>query len=236
MTKINLFISLYPIDDFSRVSEIIYCLERNLTNPFISRIFILNEGFKHSSLDNNKVVLINFNKRPMYSDFFAHMIDEELNIISNNDIYFDNSLKELKKLRFHKQLIYIITRREKSGELFNTTGNSHDSWVFLGKPIALKYCNYFLGIPKCEQRMAAIFNDFGYYVLNPSKFINSFHVHNSSERAYLLTGEVYNGCGLLVKPVGRLEIRILYFIFWYLRRKKYFFRRYYENGEVVKPT
>lgn len=233
MTKaINLLISLYNIKDSAREAEIIFCLEKNLSNKYISKIIILNEGFEHPILDNSKLNIIKVDTRPAYSDFLPYMVENAINIIANCDVWYDDTLSKMKSLRWHRKMVYLLCRREKNGQIFGNRGNAHDSWAFWGKPPALKLANFYMGIPHCEQRLAAVMHDCGYFVLNPSKFIRTWHEHKSAERTYYSTGETYEGSCLIVKPVGHFEIRILYAILWYFKKKKYFFRRFYENGQI----
>lgn len=230
--KINLYISLYEIKDSERKSEIVFCLNKNLYNKYISKIIILNEGFNDPILNNEKIEQVEVDRRPAYCDFLPFMDEHAINIIANCDIWYDHSLGKLKSLRWHRKMVYLLCRREKNGQIFGSAGNAHDSWAFLGKPPALTLANYQMGIPHCEQRLAAVMHDCGYFVLNPSKFIRTWHEHNSAERVYYSTGETYEGSCLIVKPVGQFEIRILYAILWYFKKKKYFFRRFYENGQI----
>jgi len=232
-TPIHLLISLYQLSDLRRESEILFCLRKNLDNIYVSKIIVLNEGFTNPMLFEQKIQQITINKRPTYRDFIPYMEAGAINIISNADIWFDHTLESLKKLRWHRKLMYVLTRREKNGRLFNVNGNSHDSWIFLGRPKALELADFYLGIPNCEQRLAAVMNDCGYYVLNPSKFIKTWHEHSSSHRAYHETWEKYEGCCLLVKPVGKFEIELLYAVFWYLKRKKYFYRRFNAKNDFI---
>ena len=230
--KINLLISLYHIEDSERMAEIVFCLNKNLHNKYISTIIILNEGFHHPVLMNEKLKNIKVDSRPAYRDFLPFMEEHSINIIANADIWYDSTLGKLQSLRWHRKIVYLLCRREKDGQIIGVSGNAHDSWAFFGKPPALKLANFYMGIPHCEQRLAAVMHDCGYFVLNPSKFISTWHEHKSEERASYSTGENYDGSCLVVKPANQFEIRLLYAIFWYLKKKKYFYRRFNENGQV----
>jgi hypothetical protein len=231
-TKINLLISLYHIEDEERKSEVVYCLSKNLNNKYIATITVLNEGFYHPILNNEKVRNIKADNRPTYSDFLPFMDASAINIIANCDIWYDDTLSKLKSLRWHRKMVYLLCRREKDGQIIGVAGNAHDSWAFFGKPAALRLANFYMGIPHCEQRLAAVMHDCGYFVLNPSKFITTWHEHKSEIRAYYSTGENYDGSCLVVKPANQFEVRLLYAVLWYLKKKKYFYRRYNENGQI----
>jgi hypothetical protein len=231
-TKINLLISLYHIEDKERKAEMVYCLNKNLNNKYISTIIVLNEGFCDPILNDEKIRNIKVDKRPAYCDFLPFMDTDALNIIANSDIWYDATLAKLPSLRWHRKMVYLLCRREKDGQIIGVAGNAHDSWAFFGRPAALKLAHFYMGIPHCEQRLAAIMHDCGYFVLNPSKFIRTWHEHKSQTRTYYYSGENYDGSCLIVKPANQLELRVLYAILRYLKKKKYFYRRFNENGQI----
>lgn len=96
--KVNLYISLYPEKIKNRFNEIEKCLIQNINNPNINQIIVLNEGFQSEFLNHIKIRNINFVKRPFFSDFYSILENDVINIIANNDIYFDNSISILKKI------------------------------------------------------------------------------------------------------------------------------------------
>lgn len=65
--------------------------------------------------------------------------------------------------------------------------DSQDAWVYLGKPpnalieVALHVP---MGIPGCDNRLCRLFADHGYTVINPSRTVRTFHLHNSGYRTY----------------------------------------------------
>lgn len=231
--KINLIISLYNVTKTERYYEFVDCLKRNIDNTKIDKIIVLNEGFDCDLLQNKKISVIEFQKRPSYKDFLPFFETGKINIISNSDIYFDNSLLNLKYLKPKKRKVFVLTRYEKDGILFNKTGNSHDSWVFYGRPLALESCDFYLGIPNCEQRLIAVLSDNDYYILNPSKYIKSYHLHNSQDREYYQSGAIYSGTGLLIKPLGLIGTWLLFAVLRTLRVNNILKRRMYlEDGSV----
>ncbi len=232
-SKVNLFLSLYNEENETRLAELIFCIEKNILNIDIQRIFVLNEGLVHPVLSNEKIQLIEFKNRPKYSDFFTYLVDDEINIIINSDIYFGNGLSRIKYLIPKERKVFVLTRFETTGKLFNSKGNSHDCWIFYGKPLTLKLCDFTLGIPNCEQRLAAVLSDNDYYILNPSKFIKSYHVHSSNKRDYLINGQSYSGVGLLIKPLGFIGTWFLFVVLRYLRLNNLYRRRTYNaDGSI----
>ena len=135
----NLFINYY--DNPERQDELDYCLKTNLSHPLIERVIIFNESerkFRHK-----KVVNIGSKKRPTYQDFFdaTKNYPDDVNIISNLDIYFDQTLEHAKFIK--PNVCYALTRYEhrKEGPVFfeDAHGNkackalaSQDVWMFRG--------------------------------------------------------------------------------------------------------
>ena len=61
---------------------------------------------------------------------------------------------------------------------------SQDSWIFRGKVTIPKYCDFFLGIPGCDNRIAWELKEVGYLMSNPTLSIRNFHIHESDFRTY----------------------------------------------------
>lgn len=205
---INLFISLYPIDNQLRINEIETALFRNISNPYINKITILNEGLVTQISGNKKVKTIIQDERPMFSEFYKFLEIDKINVIANNDIYFDDTLKHLKSLQIKKGDFLALTRRESNGELFRAEiGDSQDVWIFYGKPKVLLSCDFYLGVPGCDNLIAYKFHEAGYRVLNPSKVINCWHLHASQERNYTEENRV-KGKYLYIRPMNKLATYI----------------------------
>ena len=65
--------------------------------------------------------------------------------------------------------------------------DSQDAWVYLGKPpkaLIEAALHVPMGIPGCDNRLCRLFADHGYTVINPSRTVRMFHLHNSGYRTY----------------------------------------------------
>ncbi len=204
--KISLLISLYPVSDTGRLQEITRCLEKNISNPYISEIIILDEGFQEKELlANPKVRVYPVRHRPTFSEFYDYLNPDGFNLLSNNDIWFDQSLKKVKWLFLNKYDLLGLTRTEPDGTLFREkNGDSQDSWFFYGRAEPLKSCGFFMGVPGCESRLAFAFFKKRYRFLNPSVLIKARHEHFSNIRNYDKTNRL-DGDYLLSRPVGLLQ-------------------------------
>jgi hypothetical protein len=95
---VNLFTSIYTDKSAVRQKELIYCLNKNLANPHINKIYLFVDG-EVKLPNSDKLIIIPF-KRPTYRDFF-NLIDrtvtsrEDISIVANTDIYFNHTLNGL---------------------------------------------------------------------------------------------------------------------------------------------
>jgi len=99
--QIHVIYQYFVHPDKSRQSEIEYCLLKNVNNPLIDRIHLLNEkiySVKHLGLKSDKITQVNIGKRLTYKDVFDYVDEYKINgyiVYCNSDIFFDNSLKNI---------------------------------------------------------------------------------------------------------------------------------------------
>ena len=172
---LNLFTSWYSS---SRDIENELCLNNNILNPFINKIYLLSEDSKPFP-KNEKVVGITIDKKPTYNDFFEiiNNLESDISVISNSDIYFDETLNQVFNLKENE--CYALSRwdvlEDNNIELFNRK-DSQDSWIFKNKIKDIDG-NFSLGVWGCDNRIAYEIQKVGYTILNPSLSIKSFHIH-----------------------------------------------------------
>lgn len=176
---ISLFVNYFISDNVERQEEYDYCIKMNQSNPFIDRIVFVFP----KDLGNN---------RPTFDDYLDKIRDvsneEDINIISNMDIFFDHTLSLA--LNIDKDTVYAISRweieRDGSKSMFYNVGGSQDSWIFRGIPRKDLRGDIRIGVGGCDNRFAHyLINEAKYRVINPGKFIHANHVHKSSYRTYV---------------------------------------------------
>jgi hypothetical protein len=91
--------------------------------------------------------------------------------------------------------MFAITRYnlDNKGEykLYNNILCSQDVWV-LKVPIKIpEKSNFYFGILGCDNYFAYLMKNEGYNVLNPCKFVKTYHHHSSNIRNYLITDSVF---------------------------------------------
>jgi hypothetical protein len=171
---INLWINWFDCSDPERAKEYEYCLRKNLENPLIGSIRKMEtEG------------------RITYNRFFAYMDQhpEDVNIISNLDIYFDETIRYAETIQGRN--VYSITRWEEmpDGSVISFQERnpgvhskfSQDAWIFRGSP-TVRNAEFALGIPGCDNKISYLLWAAGYNVTNPCYSIKAIHKHEKEWR------------------------------------------------------
>lgn len=188
---INLFINYFDHSNSARKKEIEFCLEKNQENEYL-----------------HKIIIVNRNERATYGDFFRAMkaYPKDINIIANADIYFDKTIQKADNIKQFQ--CYALTRWEDvNGTImdFNQRHGrpsppqwSQDTWIFRGSTTPEFYDNvkairskkhremipFSLGIPGCDNKIAALLKEKGFIVTNPSLSIKAIHKHLNPSRDY----------------------------------------------------
>lgn len=201
--EINLFVNWYKPESLERQKELLFCLVKNLSNEHINQIILF--GSDLPKINNPKIKLI-LTQRLTFAQSFQLINDrikdqDDISILSNADIYFDYSLKQLPKKHFHNS-VYCLSRYNiinlNLEAKFINRNDSQDCWIFQGK-IKKVDAHFFMGIRGSDNRLAHELDQVGYKVLNPSLSIRAFHYHLSNHRA-----ETYNK-NIIPKPYLRIK-------------------------------
>lgn len=186
--NINLLISYFKSDNDYRNYEIETSLVNNIDLKFINKIYLFSEYvFDEKYFEcSNKIKLVKCKNRPTYSDMFRFVrknrMEKDINIISNADIYFDNSILNSLNIRYDE--CYALTRYD-NDILHDRPEVTQDAWMFKNVNSKLiENSKIRLGIPGCDNYIAAVFNESGYKVLNPCYDIIINHLHESNIRTY----------------------------------------------------
>ena len=188
---IRLITSLYPDSNCQRNAEIAIALTKNITNPFIDQVVILNEGGEY--LNKNPKIKDIPHGRPTFKDFFNVInemtSDEDINILVNSDIYLDATVNSLNSYDLENKVLCLLRWELNMGdpiiEIFR--GDCQDTWVWKGKMRELDYSNFNLGKLGCDNRIAWELQNKGYELENPCGLVRTIHVHGSQKRNYKQT-------------------------------------------------
>lgn len=154
--------------DPRRAAEIQECIQRNVVNVNIAYFGLGNQD------------------RMTYQDFFDEInertSDDDINVISNIDIYFDETITNLNKIDA-KQFV-ALSRQELRKDGTSYPLNVYvakwcqDVWAWRGK-VRISGANFCLGVWGCDNRIAYEAAIAGYSVINPSQVIMAYHNHSS---------------------------------------------------------
>ena len=160
----NLFIEINKNN--KKLPNIIECLNSNLRNVQIHKIYIFTDNSSIINLSNNKLNIIEVSKRVTFKDYFdyinSNVNSDDICIISNNDIEFDNSLIYINDKNINGKFLAI--NKWSKGEV--TQGNSQDTWVFKS-PINIKNCDFLPFNLGGDNSITYLANEADYIVTNP---------------------------------------------------------------------
>jgi hypothetical protein len=210
--SVKLFIVWYEDKNEDRMNEYLHCLRMNEDNKFIDNIYVIYEGKQIREFNNSKIKIINIDKRPTYADVFIIVNNyssvNDINIVANTDIFFDDSLKYLFG-KINKNRMFTLTRwninNDYSEPQFHNRRDSQDVWIFYGKIKNIE-CNFYLGFPGCDNKLAYEIDKAGYEISNPSLSIKSYHYHKSEIRNY----DKHNSDHRLSKPYLFISPSVIY--------------------------
>ena len=189
-----LMLGLYRAPNEDRYKEILYCLDKNLANPaFTKKHIFLEEGY---ALDERASAIIKryehtvcfyVDKRMTFRKYFEHANaeSEELAVLTNSDVYFDETLNGL-AARFHPNYFMAVGRwhvqADGSTILDKKISVAQDVWIFKTPVRIPSYCDFSLGWKGCDSRIAREMKCKGYRLINPPWDIHVYHLHLSDIR------------------------------------------------------
>ena len=197
---IHLFLQFYLDKDKTHRREIRFALKKNVKNPHIESIILLNERIytdEELGTTSSKIKQVVINKRITYSDFLQYKIDG-YKVLINADIFVDDTIKNLRTsdIHLHKKMFALLRYEYNNGEPYifcrpnKTTGreDSQDTWiVHSNHSFTKKELDVFkiqLGIPGCDNKITYLFKILGYDIYNDPMYIKTYHCHANPVRNY----------------------------------------------------
>ena len=185
---IRLFTTSYREPNAGRTAEYLQCLWKNLQHPLIDEVCVLDENCGWLPT-HDRIRTRSIKSRPTYADFFQWVnqlsAPHDVSIIANSDIYFDETLSLLTR-GLRPNTCAALSRWDVlpngTGQLFDRN-DSQDVWAFLG-PVKDLISDFFLGVPRCDNRILYELRAAGYRVLNPAFTIRALHLHAGVRAEY----------------------------------------------------
>jgi hypothetical protein len=191
---INVFFPYYQCGDVNRQLEIDLCLQKNIDNEQIDKLFIMIDDGSEITCNDNKISIVRLEKRPTYKfwlDKTKELGLKGISILCNSDIYFDNSIIEAKKVMCKSQSFIALSRWELLDNETSMHPNPHWSQDVWAVRCDDDYSNEMLhllefpmGVPRCDNKIAYLFAIYGWKVFNPCAVLKSIHVHETQMRTY----------------------------------------------------
>ena len=176
----------------SRNKELQECLRRNVENPLITKIFLLNEKIysdKELGIQSDKIKQRNIVNRIRFKDIFNFVEKEQLKgyiVTCNADIFFDKTINNLRtsNMSENKQLLALLrfdytNKQLGKCKLFGPRADSQDTWIWhsnFNPYKAQKIFNIMFGKPGCDNKLIYLFNLIGFDVVNQPYFVKTYHI------------------------------------------------------------
>jgi hypothetical protein len=190
---IVLYLHYFKCEKKERKKELDFCVKHNINNSSIDKIYLLleNENNLENWMINSKTEIVNVNKRMNFKDMFEFINGvekDDINIICNLDMFFDNNISLLKEKELDNVFIALtrwnIDVVAKKANFFNVNC-SQDTWIWKGKVnLSELDLNFGFGEPGCDNAICGEFHEAGWKVINPSLDLKSYHLHQETTRSY----------------------------------------------------
>ena len=155
------------------------------------------------SIGEDKMLVKVINKRLTFTHAFNYINDEleegDVGLLANSDIMFESSLQYLVDRGVEKETVYALTRWELTGQMraadwrdrdelkrqlrgayLQPRIDSQDAWAVRGggsvPDFVLRHSNFWQGLPRCDGRIARVFEDAGWKVLNACIDLRGIHL------------------------------------------------------------
>jgi hypothetical protein len=126
----------------------LYCLYQNLSNERIDKLVLFVDNCEFNNIFNEKLIVVPIQTRlsyKMWMDYADKEYPEDIKILSNSDVYFNESLSFLDKINEWENRLYVLTRKDltKDGKIIPGAGIynpnnkdqlstvwSQDAWIY----------------------------------------------------------------------------------------------------------
>lgn len=214
----NLFLEYFENSNKDRDNEVLKVINNNINSKLFDKIYIFTESLTIDILFVPIVEIIKINERMTFKQMFQYInelsSENDINIICNNDIYFDNTLFKLNDYDFNNKFLALLRRdvledgssklfEFDSNDCFNRKGHrtdSQDAWIFKGHIKVPSKSDFYFGILGCDNRIAYLMEELGYKVINACYDIYIYHLHLTNIRNYNQNDRICEPCNYDIKP------------------------------------
>lgn len=187
---IHLLIDYYKFNgNKDRQIELDTCFYDNINNESFHKVHVFSSD--ELPYNSSRVIHNHTESRLTYKDYFKYAEEniskDDIVVLANSDIYFDDSINKVFNLDLSKTVLALTRWCPLHGhkivdnqiEIYPNHSKSQDVWIW--KNPLLKYqdkdCEFTLGKLGCDNKIAYVFEEMGYNVINPSLEIITYHLH-----------------------------------------------------------
>lgn len=189
---LNIITSFYiPRNDLARENELKKTLNNNLLNSIVKKIHLFldkqeDEDYIKSlpQEKQEKIKIIEIGKQPLYSDLFnyANTLLNEICMISNGDIWIQNTQIPFFFSLLNQNFIFALTRHEMDRKCYfaEDSIDSYDAFIFKSQlnPVLQKMVVHKQNMWGSENRVIDALIDLKYKVINPCLQFKIIHEHD----------------------------------------------------------
>jgi hypothetical protein len=166
--------------------EIDECLAFNMSSGFFDRVIVFSDDQLPESASGANFEVVSIGRRIRYPDFLGRATRADTTyVLANADIQIKHGVEWFDFVRPRE--LWAITRWEDAFGPRTSARESQDLWAVRGQsfdPKLLQECDFELGLPGCENALAARMKAAEFGVHNYCRDIRTLHVHSSLDRNY----------------------------------------------------
>lgn len=194
-----LITTYYKSKNEDRQKELDKCLLKNYENKNINKIYLLNNELYDLNYKGNKIIQIIISKEKNYIlkyndaiEFINNNLKNKICILSNSDIYFDETLSKINNYNIKDNLFALLRYDEEedgSKKIFTRHNiprdDSQDCWIFKSPlNVDITKLNFSFRTLGCDSIFSTIVQDANINVSNPCYDIIITHIHKTDYRTY----------------------------------------------------
>ena len=211
-----------------RSRELKECLLRNIKNPFIDEIHLLNEisypeWLKHPKIKERVIV-----NRLTFDAVLTHIKENiprnTIVAFANTDIYFDATIRHLYSISMSKKFLSLLRwddpnppqiqdDERKPSTIFGPRPDSQDTWILLSDDVTFDTKSPDFQIPfgkaGCDNALNVGMLKQKFLVANPAYTIKTHHIHLSAIRDYNPQDVIQKPVYLYIDPTEILEHTVI---------------------------
>jgi hypothetical protein len=179
----------------------LYCLYQNLSNERIDKLVLFVDNCEFNNIFNEKLIVVPIQTRlsyKMWMDYADKEYPEDIKILSNSDVYFDESLSFLDQINEWENRLYVLTRKDltKDGNIIPSGGTYNpnntrqinpeicqDAWIYKHTNIEFNK-DWNLGVMNCENHFRELAKQSGIMAINLFEKIRLVHVDWRTDKTY----------------------------------------------------